>query len=107
MFQTAHDVDRIVEILHYRAFRQFDFDEARIDAGRVNRITDAVLKFTAPELDCRYVDGNRHRWQPLLEPVTVLPARPLQYPFAERNDQAGCFRNRQEHRRIDEANAVL
>ena len=86
--------DRLVE---------FEFETRRIEARFVQYLADQVDKSVGFELDRRDVEREAQATRPLHR---VL-AGPAQSPFADRNDQAATFRNREESIGRDAASVLV
>ena len=88
--------DDFLRPLHRRRFRNFQFQETGIQFRVAKDLFDAFQQILLPELARGQIHGDLDRHKSGVLPRTVLPARRLEHPFADGDDQAGLFRERNE-----------
>lgn len=94
-FQFDHRRNRTRRSLD-DAFGQFQLQILRLKAGFSQSAVDQVAKIRLRELARRNVDGDAELRQPRVLPGFVLQAGVSHNEFAELDDRAGFFRNRDE-----------
>ncbi len=94
--QLVHDRNRRQRIVHRHPFGQLQFQVLRRQLHFVEDLHHQFRQARMTELHRRQVDRDRHRSQAAGEPVLALAYRLAQHPFADLQDLAALFGNRDE-----------
>ena len=102
LLELAQRGDGELGILRDRALGQLDLEPRRIDAGLVHHLDDALDQIGLLELARGHIDADV-QVEPGIAPAAQLGARGAQDPLAERHDEPGLLRERDEARGLDQA----
>jgi len=87
------------DVVHKDALGQFQFEQARGECRPFERLRHNIDKIGARELHRGNIDRDADALQFPFLPCGALPARALQHPGAERDNQPVFFHDRDEFRR--------
>ena len=94
--EVAQDGDQAFVLVQHHAFRQFQFQVASLHAGFLQYPGNLRHDFVALQLQRRHIDRDMERREAGLAPGYGLLACRAEHPLPERDNQAGCFCQRNE-----------
>ena len=97
--QVVHHRDRAERVIHRDTLGQFELQILRRQLHRVENLRDHLGQIGMAELHCREVDRDDHRRHAAVHPRLHLASRSAQHPFADLQNLAAAFRDRNEFRR--------
>ena len=96
--EPQHRQFRRFQVAEERAFRELELEPAGVEIGFLEDALDHVDEIRTAELQRRNIDRDRQA-----RPVAAIEAGAAQHPFAELDDEAGIFGDRNKDRRRNDA----